>query len=148
MRRLPTNKRFSLSIGVTLLNVKKTLDAYILFPLLGEGYAHFNYSNMDGENIVFDIPELNRFSLEDRGTARVFVLPDDRIQELLHVDYDLIGETYSIKAVLKEDREVNKSVEVKFIEENKEIKPSIRLELSDKKTKNINISVKMEKEER
>lgn len=85
MRVIPDSS-FSILVDITAVYVKFKIDAFILFPM-DSGYYHIKSTYTTVDEIKFDIPPL-REKIKESGTARIFVLPDDKIQELVHMDYN------------------------------------------------------------
>lgn len=94
MRILPTNKPFSLKVDISYAYVRFRVDGYILFPLEGQNdaYAHIkNTHRADIETLKFDILSLEALgNIKKKGTAIVYSVADNTLQELVEIDYRLL----------------------------------------------------------
>lgn len=102
MRVIPDNS-FSILVDITAVYVKFKIDAFILFPTDG-GFYHIKPTYTTVNDIKFDIPPL-KGKIDEKGTARIFVLPDDKIQELVHMDYNFINNVLNVGAKLTKESE-------------------------------------------
>ena len=94
MRLLPTNKPFSLKVDISYTNVRFRVDGYVLFPLEGQNDAYVHVKNTHRANIdtlKFDIQSLEKLgNVKKRGTAIVYSIADNTLQELVEINYKLL----------------------------------------------------------
>jgi len=146
MKAIPNNS-FSILVDITAVYVKFKIDSYIIFPMIDGGYFHIKPTYTTVNEIKFDIPPL-RGKIEEKGRAKIFVLPDDKIQELVHMDYDFIDNILNLGARLTKEseklpigigismksknktEEVSKGISIDMKSENKEESEELPVEIN------------------